>query len=84
MEYYTQSLSILETVMGETHPYTAMVILGIGMVHYKTGDYTTALEKLQKGVEIEKAIFGENSPNKVQIYNIIEQIKTKMAEQEKE
>ena len=56
----------------------------MAMVHYKTGDYTTALEKLQKGVEIEKAIFGENSPNKVQKYNIIEQIKTKMAEQEKE
>ena len=84
MEYYTQSLSIIETVVGEIHPTTAMVFFGMGVVYYNKGDYTTALEMVQKGNEIEKAIYGENGPNSVRNNNMLERIKAKMAEQEKE
>lgn len=71
LEWYYDSYSICERVLGEEHPETAMTKYLIGWITNKKGDYPQSLKILNEALIIQKKVLGEKHEDTARTYNDI-------------
>ena len=68
---YLHLISLREGTKGKEHPSTATSYNNIGLTYDYLGDYTKALEYLQKALDIREKVLGKEHPDTATSYNNI-------------
>ena len=61
-EYLSKALEICTELVGENHPYTAIILMKLGDVNYHLDNYSTTEELYNQSLAIRKKIYGNNHP----------------------
>jgi tetratricopeptide (TPR) repeat protein len=65
-ELQERALRIIEKMLGDQHPLTAEVLIGMARDLRQLGDLRSAHERFQRAVAIEAAVYGEDHPKLAQ------------------